>query len=425
MALFESASLVVTPNGTKASKLYSVKPADGSGDMTVTRATTATRVNASGIIESVSTNVPRLDYTGSTCPSILIEPQRTNLVVYSEQFDNASWAKTAATVTANSIISPDGTQDADTFSGNGVLGTHFLVQSGVSSVTSGLAYTTSFYAKKNTNNFIQIVGSSSPYGGNNVWANYDLNLGLVGSVGTSCTATIQSVGNGWYRCTMTATAVSTTNASIYILGLISSATSLRGETNTLNTSVYLWGAQLEAGSTATSYIPTTTSTVTRNADSINKTGISSLLGQTEGSVYSEFYWSGPKVETCSIFSLSTDTANYFTINLRGTGLAQPNRLAPVIAKTGEASITRSDGPTISAGLIKLCVVYSLSENLIKMYVNGSLYLNFTSLPFFPSVNRFAFGSSQSNGSFFTDEIKSTAIWKTRLTDAECITLTTI
>jgi hypothetical protein len=65
MSLFESASLVVTPNGTKASKLYAIKPTDGSGDLSVTRATTATRVNSSGLIESVANNVPRLDYSNS------------------------------------------------------------------------------------------------------------------------------------------------------------------------------------------------------------------------------------------------------------------------------------------------------------------------------------------------------------------------
>ena len=72
MSLFDSASLVVTPNGTKASKLYSIIPTDGSGDLTVTRATTATRVNSSGLIESVANNVPRLDYLNSSFPTILL-----------------------------------------------------------------------------------------------------------------------------------------------------------------------------------------------------------------------------------------------------------------------------------------------------------------------------------------------------------------
>ena len=113
MSLFESASLVVTPNGTKASKLYAIKPTDGSGDLSVTRATTATRVNSAGLIESVASNVPRLDYTNSTCPSILVEPQRTNISLRSQEFDNAYWVPQNVTLTTNNTISPNGTLDAD------------------------------------------------------------------------------------------------------------------------------------------------------------------------------------------------------------------------------------------------------------------------------------------------------------------------
>jgi hypothetical protein len=91
MALLNSASLVVTPNGYKAGTLYSVIPNTTLGDMTVVRATTATRVNSAGLIESVANNVPRLDYLNASCPSLLLEPQRTNLQVYSEDFSNPAW----------------------------------------------------------------------------------------------------------------------------------------------------------------------------------------------------------------------------------------------------------------------------------------------------------------------------------------------
>ena len=113
MALFDDASLVVTPNGYKAGTLYSIKPTSGAGDMTVVRATTATRVNSAGLIESVANNVPRLDYSNGSCPSLLVEPQRTNLALYSEQFDNAYWTKYEATITANATTSPDGNTTAD------------------------------------------------------------------------------------------------------------------------------------------------------------------------------------------------------------------------------------------------------------------------------------------------------------------------
>ena len=216
-------------------------------------------------------DVPRIDYSLGGCPNILLEPQRTNLALRSEEFDNASWIKTASNVTANSAISPSGVQNADTLTGDGTFALHAINQSG--SATSGVTYTHSIYAKKNTNNFIQLLGTGSIYTTATIFANFDLNLGVVGSVGVGATATIQSVGNGWYRCTMTATALATTTGSFILPCLITSATSLRGEINSLSTSVFIWGAQLEVGAYASSYIYTTSASVTRNADTMTRSNI--------------------------------------------------------------------------------------------------------------------------------------------------------
>ena len=85
MSLYNDASLIVTPNGYKEGKLFSIVPTDGSGDLSVTRATTATYVGSDGLIKTAGVNEARLDYTNASCPSILVEPQRTNLVRYSEE----------------------------------------------------------------------------------------------------------------------------------------------------------------------------------------------------------------------------------------------------------------------------------------------------------------------------------------------------
>lgn len=146
MSLLDTASLVVTPNGTKASKLYSVVPSSGAGDLSVTRATTATRVNSSGLIESVASNVPRLDYTNGSCPSILVEPQRTNLTLYSEQFDNSDWSKGNITITANAINSPSGILNADKIVENTANSGHYVET--VIPTTSGQLYTATVYLKK-------------------------------------------------------------------------------------------------------------------------------------------------------------------------------------------------------------------------------------------------------------------------------------
>ena len=195
LALFQQASLIIKPNGRKSGKIYALKPFNGSGDLTVVRATTKTEVNASGVIVDIPINVPSFDYTNASCPSILVEPQRTNLV-----FPSAMATTQSRTVTA-------------------------------------VAHTLSFYG--------------------------------TGSIALSGVATGTLVGTGASnRVTLTFTPT---------------AGSL---TLTVTGSVTNW--QLEAGSNATSLIKTTVSAVTRNADVISKTGISDLIGQTEGTIFVDF-----------------------------------------------------------------------------------------------------------------------------------------
>jgi hypothetical protein len=215
-------------------------------------------------------NISRADYSQGGCPNILLEPQRTNLALWSEQFDNASWFKGSATATENTTTSPSGVLNADTMTGNGLSGEHRVAQ--VMSFTTGLAYTFSFYVKKNTNDFFQIALGSATSFATLPFANFNVNNGTLGSTGGGATSTITSVGNGWYRCSITATATGTGSDFVYLL-MTTSSTSLRRESNTLSTSVFLWGAQLEAGAYATSYIPTTSASVTRNQDIIRRSDV--------------------------------------------------------------------------------------------------------------------------------------------------------
>jgi hypothetical protein len=132
MSLFETASLVVTPNGVKTSKLYAIKPTDGSGDLDVVRATSATRVDANGLVE-----IPR-----------------TNLATYSEQFDNALWVKTRATITSNSTTAPDGTSTADKLIEDINLLTHDISRN--ITLVNGVVYSFSFFAKKAERKWVSI-----------------------------------------------------------------------------------------------------------------------------------------------------------------------------------------------------------------------------------------------------------------------------
>jgi hypothetical protein len=240
MSLFEEASLVITPNGFKAGKLYAVKGAD----LNVTRATSATRVNANGIIETVASNVPRIDYTGGGCPSILVEPQRTNKVIYSKDISTQSlnWITNQGGITDdNFAISPDGTNTASLITPNGT------------STYSGVLQPITITGGTNTFSvYLKTVSGST---------NIDL-ICIAGGFNISN----KTINSTWTRYTFTFNAIGG-DATIYI----SSASA---------TPFLAWGAQLEASSYATSYIPTTSASVTRNADVISKTGLTGIASLT-------------------------------------------------------------------------------------------------------------------------------------------------
>ena len=292
MSLLDQASLVITPNGYKESVLYSVVPNTTLGDMDVVRATTATRVNSAGLIESVGVNVPRIDYTNGSCPSLLVEPQRTNLLTYSEQFDDVDWLKFGSiTVNSNTTISPNGTINADSLIPQSVNGT-FAVAKVISKSTSPTSYTLSGYAKSSGYNYLILridQGDS-----NGVAIAFDINTGVISTAGaTSGTgwlfnnANIVNTQNDWFRFSISFTTGSSSylRSIIYVSNLTGDGFAVPSYLGTGTSGVYIWGAQLEAGSYATSYVPTVATSVTRNADVISKTGISSLIGQTEGTIF--------------------------------------------------------------------------------------------------------------------------------------------
>lgn len=358
-------------------------------------------------------NIPRIDYSLGGCPNILLEPQRTNLALQSSSFDSATWTKGASSVTANSTTSPSGVVDADTFTGDGTNAQHQIHQS--TTITSGLTYTTSIYAKKNTNNFIQIYNLSSFFG-SNVWANFDLNNGVVGSVGSSTTASIQNVGNGWYRCTITGTAISSGASSYSFFHLVTSATSLRGETNTLSTSVFLWGAQLEAGAYATSYIPTTTASVTRNADSITRNNIftNGLITAAGGTWFVELRNNVDLIRAGSSGGIFINTG---TVALGGSGFLFRNPTSSsqkisIVKYISGTALTLYDTLTTN---VKAAIKWNGST--ADVFVNGVKEVSATAFSITAMENLIAEGNNRNL------HINEMALFPTPLTDAQCLALT--
>jgi hypothetical protein len=220
-------------------------------------------------------NVPRLDYSGGGCPVLLTEPQSTNLVTYSQSFDNAAWSNNG-TIVSNAAISPDGTQNAELFYAPTSTGRRIFYNT---TITSGLSYTVSVYAKANNKNFLYFTDIDNQL--NAVW--FDLSNGTY-STPAEGTANIESVGNNWYRCSLTTTSSTTTGWSYF--GISDTSGSVSFTANGTD-GVYIWGAQLEQSSYPTSYIKTSGSAVTRNADQVNGAGDAATFNDSEGVLMAE------------------------------------------------------------------------------------------------------------------------------------------
>ena len=266
---------------TQGSKLFSVLPTDGVGDFDFSRNSAATRINKDGLIETVASGVSRLNYplidgVVNGCPSHLLEPQRKNIIPYSEDFFDASWVKSNATITSNSAISPKGDLTADTITDNTVNDLHVVVI--FNQWTSANLKTASVFAKKNTADYLYITNSSTGQ-----VSFFNLADGTLGYVdGLMLNANIEDYGNGWYRCSVSNQQNGTLGIGLSLQDNIESYSG-SGE------SIYIWGAQLEEGSFGTSYIPNygTSAGITRSAETATGAGDASTFNDSEGVLMAE------------------------------------------------------------------------------------------------------------------------------------------
>lgn len=254
--------------------------------VTVTRTTgasnPATYVASSGYIASASNNEPRFDYdpVSKICRGLLIEESRQNLLTYSEELNRLT--KTRSNILADQFTSPNNTLTADNFyDDTTVSNTHFASTASIS-FTSGTYYTLSVFVKKNGRN-ISLAFSSTSFGANVRYTfNLDAGTASVNVAGTNSSSAIVNAGNGYWRCSITAQATATASSTAALYLIDGSTLSYTGDGTS---GVYIWGAQLEAGAFVTSYIPTTTTSLTRNADAVTMTGtnFSDWYNATEGS----------------------------------------------------------------------------------------------------------------------------------------------
>ena len=374
------------------------------------------------VSEGPVANMPRLNSVAGGCPSLLLEPQRTNLITQSEYFGGTYWTKLGATIVDNSIASADGYVNASKLVEDTSTGIHVIYQNAGVTIASGTA-TLSVFVKENGRSFFQIrTGSAAGITNAPLYANFDLvnNLVTAQSVGAD-SAIIEAYPNGWKRVSVSFTLTSGSVVAL-VFQTITSGTAVIAESYTGDgtSGVYIYGAQLEEGSYATSYIPTYGTAATRIADAASKSGISSLIGQTEGTIFVEANLSNiiDPTNLRGILEINDGTtSNRFSIYRGANDLS-----LSVIVFTAAAAVANIAASTIS-GQIKIAVAYNSSD--VTVYINGSLIGTDTSVTI-PACSDLDLGIVTTNTTrILGDGINQALIFKTRLTNAELATLTTL
>lgn len=378
--------------------LYGVIPNNTSADQVVTRALdTATRVNKQGLIESVVANKARIDYSLGVdrCANLLVEKAIPQIFQYTEAFGNVYWAKGSAVIVSDAATAPNGTMTADKFNELAATDTHQLYTGG-EALTAGL-HTFSVFAKASERTRIQLaVDITNP----DPAAFFDLSNGTVIS-NTNCTAQIENYGNGWYRCSLTYTALTETQYPL-VRNIISGTTNVY--LGVVGYGTYLWGAQLETGAFATSYIPRLTNTaVTRNADVISKTGLSALIPQTKGAIFFDGY-----LQAGSLADSTVRSAYYITdgTNNNFFQLYRLNNTIGVFCAVSNVSQINyiTTVLPIKNKRIKVIVVYNTTT--ADIYINGTLMATVSGI-LLPPLSAMYVGKE--NSTYWDGLIKAVAV----------------
>lgn len=370
-----------------------------------TRASSATVVNKAGLIETVGTGIPRIDFLGNTNGALLLEPQRTNLITYSNDFTNSGWSHFRGTITANAIISPDGTLNASRYQEDSQTGSHMFRRQSLS-ITNGLSYTGSIFAKKGELTSIILQSNSSSR-----WvasATFDLENGTV----TSGTGVIENYGNGWYKCSISGNAVQTTaDAGLEIL--TSSSVGRNGD------GLYMYGAEFEQSSYPTSYIPTQGSTVTRVAEICTGAGNDQVINSTEGVLYAEIegFTNGGQGD---IYLTMSDGSSVNSIQLLLHNTA--NRINFRVRSANVLEVNISDLTFNQDTNNKIACLYSSGK--FSLWINGIEGVSTVSGNVPSNLSVLNFTSTGTSNPFY-GKVRDVKVFDTALTDAELQALTTI
>ena len=402
---------------TKKDKLLAYKQNIGgryfaiNGD--TSRNSTATFINQNGLIESVGNNVARVDFQENIEGVLKLEPQSTNLTLWSQDFSQSYWSKLGATVVSGqdspSLDSPLG---AFKLTENSANSSH-RVQSNFTSVDS-TDYTLSVFAKKSERNYIslQINPKSNAY----ISTIFNLDNGTIVGQSAGASAPISSkikyIGNGFYKCEITvnsSTGSGTTNVRVFVSDNPTNITYQGDGTS----GVYIYGAQLEALPYATSYIPTSGSAVTRVQDVANNFGDVNTFNSSEGVLFFEGVLPVSDLGAKEINISGGTISNAVRIQFRGNG-----NVRFYLYANGVQILLISIGGVDYSNIVKVAVSYKSGNS--KIYING-VQSGVTNT----STYNFASDLSELDFLNFYGGTKQVQVYKTALTDSELITLTTI
>jgi hypothetical protein len=397
-----------------------------SGDFNVTRATTATRVNASGFIESVASGIPRLDYytSGGTagCPALLVEASAANGILNSQ--DTATNWTLGANLTSGytDVIGVSGNNLTVAASGSGIgFGAGRLNRpSNNVALASGSTYTISFLMRQtgaHTIGAYYVVIS-----GQDLSSWFDVSGSFSsGSIYNPGNATnrirrVERFGTDVYRCSETFTMTASGTLAAFNFA---PTTTVGGNNSASGTTMAFAAPQIELGAIPTSFIPTTAAPVTRNADAINVTGaVSGCIGQTDGTVYLEMQADAAGTGQNFLY-IGNNAADSVVIGKNGANCFFELKVS------GTTLIGTNVG--LSGTIIKGAIAYANGN--YAAYANGNLLASgTTSRTPANALTVIAFSSFVNlptiNAPSTIMRVRAVALYTTRLTNAELAALTT-
>lgn len=354
-----------------------------SSSISCTRSTTGYALTAAGVLQNFAINTARRTDRG-----LLVEQSSTNLQLYSQDLDNAAHTKVRCSITANATTAPDGTLTADkavedtTASNSHVYGNNI-------SITSGTTYTRAMFIKAAERSQAAIVFPGSAFTSTQVVFDASNGTSTV-TAGSVIARDIIPLANGWYYCYATITATATASAFIETRLCVANNATYTGDGVS---GLFIWGMQTEASVVPTSYIPTTSATVTRGADTISVNNFSDWYNAPEGSVFIEAETNINTSRDNVYFGFSDNTFNESIYGKIGTG---GNMNSPIVIDGG-VSQTASLGLVAMGSYSSFAMASRYKLNDVHNAVNGSMVSSGDTSATIPTVDRLHIGNASWSG----------------------------